>query len=143
MSQENVEILQASIRAFLGDAAGSGWEGWLDGLPEMLSSDIEFDPSELALPDIQGAYVGIEANLRFWREWFAAWETLTFDYEVLDAPGDQVVLLQDQTMRGRSTGIEIPMGKYAQVFTFKDGRIVHWKLYRDQADALEAAGLSE
>lgn len=141
MSRENVDILQASIQAFLGDAAGSGWEGWLEGLPEILSPDIEFDPSELALPDIEGAYVGIDANLAFWREWFAAWETLTFDHEVLDAPGDRVVLLQDQTMRGRSTGIEIPMGKYAQVFTFRDGRIVHWKLYRDQADALAAAGL--
>jgi len=46
-------------------------------------------------------------------------------------------------MRGRSSGIEVPMGKYAQVATFRDGLMVHWKLYTSQSEALEAVGLSE
>jgi hypothetical protein len=46
-------------------------------------------------------------------------------------------------MRGRSTGIEVPLGKYAHVYTFKNGLIVHWKLYESQSEALEAVGLSE
>ena len=45
-------------------------------------------------------------------------------------------------MRGRSTGIDVPLGKYAQLYTFRDGLIVHWKLYESQAEALQAAGLS-
>jgi hypothetical protein len=46
-------------------------------------------------------------------------------------------------MRGRSTGIEVPFGKYAQVWTLRDGLLVHWEAYTSQSKALEAAGLSE
>jgi hypothetical protein len=46
-------------------------------------------------------------------------------------------------MRGRSTDIEVPLGKYAHLYTFRDGLIVHWKLYESQAAALEAAGLRQ
>ena len=85
---------------------------------------------------------GKEAVRGFWREWLAAWETVQFEYELIDA-GDRVVMLLDQRMRGRSTGIEVSFGRYAQVFTFRDGLLVHWKAYLSQAEALEAAGLSE
>jgi hypothetical protein len=54
-----------------------------------------------------------------------------------------VVWLIDLRMRGRSTGIEVSLGKHAFVTTFRDGLMVHSKLYMDQAEALEAAGLSE
>ena len=37
----------------------------------------------------------------------------------------------------------MPFGKHAHVYTFRDGLIVHWKLYMSQSEALEAAGLSE
>ena len=53
-----------------------------------------------------------------------------------------MVALLDQRMRGRSTEIDVPFGEYAQVFAFKDGRIVHWKAYLGQADALKAVGWS-
>ena len=46
-------------------------------------------------------------------------------------------------LRGRSTGIEVPFGKYAQLYTFTNGLIVHWKGYCSQAEALEAAGLQD
>jgi hypothetical protein len=72
----------------------------------------------------------------------AAWETVEFEYELVEA-GDRVVILLDQVMRGRSTRIEVPMGRYAQAVTFRDGLIVHWKAYRTQAAALEAVGLRE
>ena len=38
---------------------------------------------------------------------------------------------------------QVPFGKPAHVYTFRNGLIVHWKGYMSQADALEAAGLSE
>ena len=60
-------------------------------------------------PDIGGVYRGIEGVRQFWREWLAAWETVQFEYELMDA-GDRVVALIDQRMRGRSTGIEVPLG---------------------------------
>ena len=55
--------------------------------------------------------------------------------------GDRVVALIDQHMRARSTHLDFPIGKYAQVWTFKDGLVVHWKLYESQSEGLQAAGL--
>jgi hypothetical protein len=78
----------------------------------------------------------------WWREWLAAWETLQFEYELVDA-GDRVVMLLEQRMRGRSSGIEVPLGEVGQVATFRDGLMVHWKLYLAHAEALEAVGLPE
>jgi hypothetical protein len=92
--------------------------------------------------DVSGVYRGADAVRRFWREWLAAWEALQFDYELVDA-GERVVMLFDLRMRGRSTGIEMPFGKVAWVYTFRDGLIVHQKLYMSQSEALEAVGLSE
>jgi hypothetical protein len=94
------------------------------------------------LPDIGGVYRGVEEVRQFWREWLAAWETIEFEYELVDA-GDRVVALIDQRMRGRSTGIEVAFAKYAQVCTFRDGLLVHWKAYASQSKALKAVGLRE
>jgi SnoaL-like domain len=123
-------------------SAESDWEAWLTRMEETLYPDIELDASESPMPDLVGIYRGREAVVRWWREWLEAWETIEFDYELVDA-GDRVVLLLDQKMRGRSTGIEVPIGKYAQVATFRNGLMVHWKVYLSQSEALEAAGLSE
>jgi hypothetical protein len=79
--------------------------------------------------------------IEWWRQWLGAWQTVEFKYELVDA-GDRVVLLLDQRMRGRTTGIEVSLGKYAHVGTFDDGRLAHWKVYSSQSTALEAAGLS-
>jgi ketosteroid isomerase-like protein len=133
MSQEKVELLRPAFESFL---AGKSTFG-----AELLDPEVEWDASDAAL-DVTGIYHGQEGVQQFWRGWLAAWETVQFEYELVDA-GDRVVALIDQRMRGRSTGIEVSRGKYAQVFTFRDGLIVHWKLYMDQSEALEAAGLSE
>ena len=71
-------------------------------------------------PDIGGVYRGREAVRRWWQEWLAAWDVIEFEYELVDS-GDSVVMLLDQRMRGRSSGINVPGGKYAQVATFRDG----------------------
>jgi ketosteroid isomerase-like protein len=133
MSQENVELVRAAFEVFLAGKSEFGVES---------DPEIEWDASEIPVPDISGVYRGPAAVRQWWREWLAAWETVQFEYELVDA-GDRVVALIDQRMRGRYTGIEVPFGKYAQVYTFKDGLIVHWKLFMSQSKALEAAGLSE
>jgi ketosteroid isomerase-like protein len=132
MSRENVERLHVAYEDFLAGKSEFG--------AELLDPEIEWDASEAPIPDIAEVYRGIEGVRQFWREWLAAWDAVQFEYELVDA-GDRVVALIDQRMRGRSTGIEVPMGKYAQVYTFRDGLIVHWKLYTSQSEALKAVGL--
>ena len=52
-------------------------------------------------------------------------------------------MLIDLRMRGRASGIEVALGKQAWVTTFRDGLVVHQKLYMSQPEALEAVGLSD
>ncbi len=145
MSQENVELWRAGIEDYLAGKTEFDEDGMLTkfgGQEDLWDPDIEWDASEAAdVPDLGGVHRGKDAVRRWWREWLAAWEIVEFEYDLFDA-GDRVVMLLDQRMRGRSTGIEVPLGKYAQVATFRDGLMVHWKLYLSQTEALEAVGLS-
>jgi len=132
MSQENVERVRGAFEAFLRRDLGSS--------ADILHPDIVWDASDSSIFDISRVYHGLDGVGEFWREWLSAWETVEFEYELIEA-GDRVVALIDQHMRARSTHIEVPIGKYGQVYTFRDGLVVHWKLYESQSEALEAAGL--
>jgi ketosteroid isomerase-like protein len=134
MSQENVERIRATFEDFLAGRRDFG--------AGLLHPDVEWDSSEFEMPDISGVSHGVESVRKFWRQWLVAWETVQFEYQLVDA-GDSVVVLIDQWMRGRSTGIEMRVGKYAQVYTFRNGLVVHWKAYMSQSQALEVVGLSE
>ena len=129
MSRRNVELVRAAFENFLAGSSDFG--------ADLLDPAVEWDASETPVFDIRGVYRGPEEVRQWWREWLAAWETVQFEYELVGA-GDRIVALIDQRMRGRSTGIELPLGKYAQVYTFRDGLIVHWKLFVSQAEALES-----
>jgi len=145
MSQENVERVRTAIEDLITGEGEFDTDGLLTKLPdeELFDPEIEWDASEVPVLDISGVYRGIEAIRQYWRAWFAAWEILHYEFRLLDA-GDRVVALFDhQGMRGRSTGIEVPVPKYATVMTIRDGLCVHWKLYMSQSEALEAVGLSE
>jgi hypothetical protein len=142
MSQENIQRWRAQIEAVWGDTSTFDPEATISKMAELWDPEVELDASDAPVLDISGVYQGIEAVGRWWREWFAAWETLAFDYELVDA-GGRAVLLLDLRMRGRSSGIEVPLGKHAWVTTFREGLMVHSKLYMDQSEALKAAGLAE
>ena len=134
MSRENVERIRAAFENFLANKSDFG--------AELLAPDVEWDATEAGILDISRTYYGPEGVADFWREWLGAWETVQFEYELIGV-ADRVLALVDQRMVGRSTGIEVPLGKYAHLYTFSDGLIVHWKLYRHQAEALKAVGLEE
>lgn len=142
MSRENVERFRAYhdeiIRAVSG---GLDAEAAISRMAKFWHPEVEYDMSASPFPDIGGVYRGIEAVRQLWREWFSAWETLEFEYELVDA-GDSVVVLLDSRMRGHSTGIEVPLWKSAFVTTFKDGLMLHNKLYLSHSEALQAAGPS-
>ena len=144
MSQENVEKVRAFAEEDVVARAGGEFdaEAAIARQAELWDPELELDASGFPVLDITGVYRGADAARNWWREWYAAWETLRFEYELVDA-GDRVVALLDLRLRGRSTGIEFPPAKGAWVFTFRDGLIVHMKLYMSQAEALEAVGLSE
>jgi hypothetical protein len=145
MSQENVQLVRTILDDVNADRSEVDAEGLLTRLAdeELLDPEIEWDASEVPILDLAGVYRGIEGVRQYWRSWLAAWELGHFEFTLLDA-GDRVVaLFHQQRMRGRSTGIEMPVPEYATVMTIRDGLLVHWKLYVSQSEALEAVGLSE
>jgi len=138
---ENVERLRAALDALQADTSERDWEATLAGAwVELWHPDIEWDASTHPLPDLAGVYRGREATLAWWRQWLAAWEAVRVEYELIEA-GGRVVGLFHQRMRGAYTGIDVRSGKYAMVFTFRDGLLVRAKFYASQSEALEAAGL--
>jgi hypothetical protein len=143
MSPENVEIWRANVEGQLAElTAGASPEATISKMAEMWDPEIELDATEGAVLDLNRVYHGAEEVWQFWQNWFEAWETVQVEYELVDA-GQRVVMLLDLRMRGRSTGIEVPFGKFAWVGAFKDGLLVNVKLYMSQSEALEATGLSK
>jgi ketosteroid isomerase-like protein len=62
--------------------------------------------------------------------------------EVLEAPGDKVVVLSHAWGRGRGTGVEVNM-ELNVVYTLADSQITRIEGFMTRREPLEAAGLSE
>jgi ketosteroid isomerase-like protein len=61
--------------------------------------------------------------------------------EIIDA-GDKVVVVVFQRGVGRASGIPVER-RVGQVWTVREGLAVTWQIFRDRAEALEAAGISQ
>jgi SnoaL-like domain len=136
-----VEVVRRAVEAFRAGSRESEREAMLTVIAEVSDTSIEADTSALPLPDAAGIHRGTDAFLQFWRDWLAAWETIRFNYVLLDA-GERVVVLFEQRLRGRSTGIEMTLTN-AMTVTVRNGLAVHLKLHASQDEALEAAGLRD
>jgi ketosteroid isomerase-like protein len=77
-----------------------------------------------------------------------AWESfkgvvsLTVRFDDIRDLGESVLALGEITGTGRTTGLPIG-GELAQLFTFRDGKVVRVRDFRSHAEGLEAIGLSE
>jgi ketosteroid isomerase-like protein len=142
MSQPGLERWRAFFEGFLAGRSEFDPEATVTRMSELWDPEIVQDASEARALDLATVCSGKEAVRRWWQEWFSAWEALEFEYELV-AAGDRVVALIDLRMRGRSTGIEVPLGKHAWVATWRDGLMVYGRLYMNQSEALEAVGLNE
>jgi ketosteroid isomerase-like protein len=85
-------------------------------------------------------YEGIEGARQFMADWLEAWEDWQLEVEQLLDAGDHVVALVRQRGRSKATGLPVDM-RFAQVWTFQDGRQTRMRMYASRDQALEAAGL--
>ena len=132
MSEENVEIVN---RGFLA-AAGEDWPTVLATLhPELEILDYD-------VPDA-GTYHGHEGFWAWFENWGSGWDEWRLDNpEFRSAGEDGVIALFRTVARGKGSGIEIERDD-AIVYRLQDGQIVRLEYFNDQAEALDAAGLSE
>jgi ketosteroid isomerase-like protein len=130
MSHENIEIVRRAVDAF--NAGGR------DRLLSPVDPDIEFQSAVE-----QKTYRG-RAGLVHYREDIDA---VMQEFHVegdrfLDAGGDRVVHLYRIVGRGAGSGVPVSRD-VAALSHLRAGKIVKGRIYLDQRQALEAAGLSE
>jgi ketosteroid isomerase-like protein len=132
MSQENVE----NLRAF--------WEAWTPGEDmDMSILDPEVTFQDANLPDHIGeTYRGHEGVARATERWLEPYESVKIELERIVGRGDHLVSIHHARSKARYTGIE-DEGPVAYTWTFRDGKVIHFRSYRDPAAALEAVGLRE
>jgi ketosteroid isomerase-like protein len=132
MSQRNVDIVRAS------------WDAWsrgdMDALFEFYDPAVEWDMTHSYVPDMDvfHGHEGVRDFFRRWREFFAEYHA---EPEQFIAADDRVMVRVRQKGRGRVSSVGIDMPTYWQLYTLRDGRAVRVAIYRDEAEALKAAGL--
>jgi ketosteroid isomerase-like protein len=128
MSQENVEIVRRAWQA-----------------PDLESLFAFYDPAivwESHFGPISGAYHGHEGVRQFFREWTEPLERFHAAAETFIDAGNSVVVGTRVSARGKGSGVEGEMPQW-MVYRLRDGLVIRIDLFETEADALEAAGLSE
>ena len=132
MSEENVESLRRAFEAYN--------RGDIDAAVADITADCEYIPSG-ALPGIRDVLRGPEGYKRTIAWLRDAFEDAHIDAELTDA-GDQVLAQLTVQGRGKQSGVETAW-EFWQLWTYRDGKVVHGRGFTDPDENLEAAGLSE
>jgi ketosteroid isomerase-like protein len=134
MSQENMEIIRNAFAAFDRDD--------IEGVLRLCDEDIVIrQPPELpgASPEQHG-HSGVLEAFAIWPE---QWDDFRIEIlKIAPARGGKVFANTRTRGRGKQSGIEVEMD-VSFVFTLRDAKISEWRLFVQEDQALEAAGLSE
>jgi ketosteroid isomerase-like protein len=105
--------------------------------------DIEFIPPTglIALGD-EASYRGLEARVRYERNWRAEWGDFRYEPDELRDLGDRFLVIGRITSSGLSSGAAID-SDFANLFTLSAGRVIREQVFFDRAEALKAVGLRE
>ena len=130
MSEENVQVARLCGEAFD--------RGDYEEALQALDPEIEYDLSHFPEGRVYHGYDGVWEAFRTWMGTFIDYRQ---EREIIDA-GDRLVLVVKESGRGKTSGAPVVRTTYA-VWTMRDGKVVRIKFFPDQAEAFEAAGLSE
>jgi ketosteroid isomerase-like protein len=103
--------------------------------------DVVADGSRAGRPDIGTGHGRAELR-RIVTSWVGTWDEWREEIEEIRDLGSRVLVLTVQYGRGRGSGVEVE-ANYAFLYDVHGGEITRLAMYDDQAQALEAAGLSE
>jgi ketosteroid isomerase-like protein len=135
VSRENVEILRRGYEAVNRALATGG-----DLLPLIQEGS---DPDIVVeMGVLEGTFHGHKGFKEFIEGQLAIIDDLRSDPEEFIDAGDRVVVPFRLSGRARNTGIPIEY-HYVHVWTLREGKAVHLRLYASKAKALEAVGLGE
>ncbi len=139
MSQENVEFAKGLF------AAGSDMdkEAFLSALPELIAQGC--DPEIEWHEDPQRAdarvYRGHDGVLKSFEQWLDQWDEYGTEADQFIDCGDDVLVVAREHGRGARSGATVSSRIFV-VVTFRNGKLLRYREFYDEAAALEAAGLS-
>jgi ketosteroid isomerase-like protein len=133
MSQQNVDVVRAVLEA----QRQRNWQAFR----RLYDPDIEWEDVSGLWGD-WGTRRGFEDVRDAFVTWFEAFEHVDFELEKVVDAGDEVLAYIQISGRGRESGLVVDQ-LIPSVWTVQGGRVVRVRGYRDEADALAAAGLSE
>jgi ketosteroid isomerase-like protein len=140
MSQENVEFVEGLFAA----TDGMDKEAFLAILPAFIEQTC--DPEIEWIEDPQRAdgrtYRGHEGVRESWERWLDQWDQYGWEAERIVDCGDAVLVVSREHGRGTASGVTVSARNHI-VLTFRDGKILRYQEFYDEADAKKAAGLSE
>jgi ketosteroid isomerase-like protein len=128
VSQENVSVLREMY-------AATARAGPL-ALADYLHPDVEWRQLDAEGVTERGRDAVIAARRRWWSEWRSY---RVEPREFIDA-GDCVLVVTEESGRGPQSDAAIT-GRFFNVFTLLEGKVVRFEEYRDRAEAFAAAGL--
>ena len=131
MSQENLEIVRRQHEHF--NRTG-------ELLPQIYDSDAEWMAARED-PDA-ATHRGLEAIRGYFAQWTGMFEDIDFRAEELIDAGDKVFAWIRFSGKGVASGAPVET-EQAQVWTFRDGKVMRVEEYFDRAEGLEAAGLRD
>ena len=140
MSQENVEF----VKAFFATGSGTDKEALLSALPELIAQAC--DPEIEWYEDPQRAdariYRGHRGVHESFERWLDQWDDYGAEAERFIDCGDDVLVVAREHGRGARSGATVS-SRIFYVLTFRDGKILRYREFYDEAAAFEAVGLSE
>jgi hypothetical protein len=133
MSRENVELLHQAIDTFN--------RRDLEAYLATNDPDVEFTPYERAMEGL-GPYRGHDGVRIWWEESFAVYPDLRAELYEVQTVGDMTVA------RGRLRGTGAGSGASFErtlwlANEWRDKKVVWWRAFESEAEALEAVGLRE
>jgi ketosteroid isomerase-like protein len=130
MSQENVEIVEAAIAAYLTDDEVA--------VRELVVPDLVIStrPDQ---PDVLDHH-GYEGLLRASAEWVEAWTEHTFEVVRAWDAGDFVFVCVRESGRGKTSGVPMET-ETTFLYTLSERKIIRLQIFSSEQEALKAVGL--
>ena len=133
MSQENVEQYRRLAEAFQGRD--------LDAFLAFFDPDVAFAPRSAAV-HVGSPYHGHDGIRRWWESMFSVFSEYVAEIDEVRDLGNVTFGRTRLLGRGIGSGVAVEQAQW-HVVEWRDGVVVHWLTLPSEAEALEAAGLTE
>lgn len=133
MSPDNVELVRRVFERARDDPTA---------LWDIVDEEALWEVEMHDIPDGPPSYRGPAGVREFFRRWVGTFDDWNYELEEVIDAGESVVMHMRQWGRGKGSGVPVT-DEFWQVWTLREGKIIHRTRHPDRAAALEAAGLRE